>query len=122
VRRSETSAHPLPPGALRWQIRPETLEPGLLRYSRAAGFSGDFGPELREALRDTTQMRWTLEEVPDGGAPTLVEKDEAEQASAAEEVLAHPLVAAAFAAFPHAEIMEDGDTPQAGSRSWRREA
>jgi len=118
----EKRGHPLAASIMRLQIRPVTLEPGLLRYSRAAGFSGDFGPELREALRDTTQMRWTLEEVPDGGAPTLVEKDEAEQASAAEEVLAHPLVAAAFAAFPHAEIMEDGDTPQAGSRSWRREA
>lgn len=114
--------HALAASYMEMQIRPVSVEPGLLRYSRPPGLSGDIGPELREALRDTTDLRWTLEELPDGGAPTLVELQETERADALAQVRAHPMVAATFAAFPDAEMVEEGDASQSGGRQWRKEA
>ena len=118
----EKRGHPLAASIMKLQLRPVSVEPGLLRYSRAAQFTADIGPELREALRDTTGLRWTLEELPEGGDPTMVEREEAARADSAAQVRAHPLVAAAFAAFPDAEIIEDSEASPAGARAWRREA
>jgi DNA polymerase III subunit gamma/tau len=114
--------HAIAASYMELQIRPVSLEPGLLRYSRPPGFRGDIAGELREALRDTTQMRWTLEELPEGGAPTLQERAEAARAEAAARTRAHPLVAAAFAAFPDAEMIDDTDAPPPGARQWRQQA
>ncbi len=114
--------HPLAGSMMELQLRPISLEPGVLRYSRPAQFRDDIGAVLREALRDTTQMRWTLEELPEGGEPTLHEREEAARAAAAARTRAHPLVAAAFAAFPEAEMIEDKEAPGPGARTWRQQA
>ena len=114
--------HPLAANIMRLQLRPVSLEPGLLRYSRPEQFRGDIGAELREALHDTTELRWILEELPDGGEPTLVEREERARADAAERTRAHPLVAATFAAFPGAELIEESESPQVGARQWRNQA
>ena len=114
--------HPLAANIMRLQLRPVSVEPGLLRYSRPNQFRDDIGPVLRDALRDTTELRWTLEELPDGGEPTLVEREEAARADEAERTRAHPLVAAAFATFPGAELIEDSEAPPPGARQWRQQA
>jgi DNA polymerase-3 subunit gamma/tau len=119
VRDVERREHVLAASIMRLQLRPISIEPGLLRYSRPPGFREDIASVLRDALRDTTGLRWTLEELPEGGEPTLVEREEAERAAAADRINAHPLVAAAFAAFPDAELVEDRETPPPGARHWR---
>lgn len=119
VRDVERREHVLAASIMKLQIRPISLEPGLLRYSRPDQFRDDIGPDLREALRDTTGLRWTLEELPEGGAPTLVEREEAARAEAAERTLNHSLVAATLAAFPEAELIEDSEAPPPGARQWR---
>lgn len=122
VREVRARGHEIAASTLDLQIRPVVVEPGLLRYSRPPQFRGDISTVVRDALLAVTGQRWTLEEVPEGGAPTLVERDDADRAAAAARIRAHPLVAAAFAAFPDAEMIEDSEGPKAGARQWRREA
>ena len=122
VRDVERREHVLAASIMKLQIRPVSIEPGLLRFSRPTQFRDDIGAVLRDALRDTTGLRWTLEELPEGGEPTLIEREEAERAEAAEQTRAHPLVAAAFAAFPEAELIEDSEAPPPGARQWRNQA
>ena len=118
----EQRGHMLAASIMKLQLRPVSLEPGLLRFSRADKFADDIGPVLRDALRETTELRWTLEELAEGGEPTLVERDEAARGEAAERIRAHPLVAAAMAAFPGAEMIEDSAAPPPGARQWRNQA
>ena len=113
---------PLAANIMRLQMRPVSLEPGLLRFSRPSQFRDDIGAVVRDALRDTTGLRWTLEELSEGGEPTMIEREEAEHAAAADRTRAHPLVAAAFAAFPEAEMIEDSEVPSSGARQWRNQA
>ena len=122
VRDVERREHVLAASIMKLQVRPVSVEPGLLRYSRPRQFRDDIGAVLRDALRDTTGLRWTLEELPEGGEPTLVEREEAAQAEAADRTRAHPLVAATLAAFPDAEIVEDSEAPPPGARQWRNQA
>ena len=114
--------HPLAANIMRLQLRPISVEPGLLRYSRPAQFRDDIGAVVRDALRDTTQLRWTLEELTEGGEPTIEEAKERERIEAADRTRAHPLVATAFAAFPDAELIEDSEAPPPGARQWRRQS
>jgi DNA polymerase-3 subunit gamma/tau len=118
----ERRGHALAASIMKLQLRPVSVDKGLLRYSRPKGFGEDVGTVLRDALRDTTGLRWTLEELPEGGEPTLVEREEAARQAESEQVRAHPLVAAALAAFPEAELIDDADSPPLGGRQWRREA
>ncbi|MBX9897707.1 MAG: DNA polymerase III subunit gamma/tau [Qipengyuania sp.] len=122
VRDVERREHVLAASIMKLQIRPVSVEPGLLRYSRPGQFRDDIGAVLRDALRDTTGLRWALDELPEGGAPTLVEREEAARAEAARRTREHPLVAAALAAFPKAEPIEDSEAPPPGARQWRMQS
>ncbi|MEN9682388.1 MAG: hypothetical protein RLZZ427_139 [Pseudomonadota bacterium] len=107
-------------------VRVIDLQPGELTYSLAPGFPGDPGPELRDALLRATGERWQLNLRSDAeGRATLREDAEAAKAAAHAEMLRHPIVEAAFAAFPNAELIED--TPEAraagqGRNSWSKRA
>lgn len=105
------------------QVRVIELEPGHLRYSRAPHFSDDIEPVLRDALLTVTGQRWIVES---GGAeegePSLSEREAAAMAEAQSAVLAHPLVQAAFAAFPDAELIGDTDPPARREVPWSRKA
>ncbi|GAA4767525.1 DNA polymerase III subunit gamma/tau [Novosphingobium ginsenosidimutans] len=92
-------------------VRVITLTPGELTYAVAAGYPGDVGPELRDALLRATGERWTVQRGEGEGAPTLREQAEAKKAAEDAALRSHPLVEAAFAVFPQAEIIED--TPDA---------
>ena len=84
----------------------------------------DLEPVLREALHRHTGKRWTVEEVAGGaGAPSLVEVLEAERTAAAAAMRSHPLVKAAFDAFPDAELIEEGGAPpERREIPWSRKA
>jgi DNA polymerase-3 subunit gamma/tau len=93
----------------------------MLRYSRDARYRDDIGPQLREALHLATGERWQIEEAPEGGSPSVIEREQDAAADAQREAREHPLVKAAFAAFPDAEILEERQAPSP-RRDWRREA
>ncbi len=110
-------------------VRVVTLTPGDLRYTLVPGYSGDPGPDLREGLFKATGERWQVEQeegaehVESASAPALRELAEAEKAAAADALRRSPLVEAAFAAFPQAEMLstEPGGQDRAPrSGSFRR--
>ena len=108
---------------MRQQIRPIALDGDTLTYSRSAAYRDDIGPPVRDALLAVTGKRWQLEERAEGeGEPSIAEREEAAQKSAHDEAMAHPLVKAAQAAFPGAEIIPEKDVQPVGAREWRRNA
>jgi len=102
------------------QVRVVTLEPGTLRYARAPQFRDDIAPQLRDALTGVTGRRWIVEQCEEQGAPSLVEQGEAAKAQAQAKLRAHPLVEAAYAAFPEAEPVEDAEIHSSGRAAWGR--
>ena len=121
VAKVEDAGQHLAASTMKLQIRPIAIESGLLRYSRDARYKDDIGPQLREALLAATGERWQIEQAPEGGAPSLVEQEQQAAADAQREAREHPMVKAAFAAFPDAELLEETQTPSP-RRDWRREA
>ena len=108
---------------MRMQVRVVELGQGVLRYNQAPGFREDIAARLRDGLSRATGERWQVERVEAEGAPTIVERAEADRTAATEAVRASPLVEATMAAFPGAELIED-ERPAAigggGNRNWRR--
>jgi len=76
---------------------------------------------VRDALLKTTGERWQVERGEGEGGLTLREQAETAKAAEADRIRTAPLVEAAFAAFPDAEIINDDDTPN-GDRNWNRRA
>ena len=103
-------------------VRVIALAPGELTYAVAPGYPGDLGPELRDALLRATGERWTVQRGEGEGTPTLREQAETQKAAETELLRRHPLVEAAFAAFPQAEIIEEKPEARiasAGGSKWR---
>ena len=121
IAKVEDAGQHLAASTMKLQIRPIAVESGLLRYSRDARYRDDIGPQLRDALHLATGERWQIEEAPDGGSPSVIEREQDAAADAQREAREHPLVKAAFAAFPDAEILEERQAPSP-RRDWRREA
>jgi DNA polymerase-3 subunit gamma/tau len=108
VEQVDRAGQPLAANLMRMQVRVVSLEPGELRFARGAQFGGsDIGPQLRDALLAATGQRWRIEEVAEGGAPSLVEAENAAEAAAEAALRGHPLVAAALDAFPEAELVNE---------------
>ncbi len=103
-------------------VRVIELGPGKLTYSLVPGFSGDPSAELRDALLKATGERWQVELGSGEGSPSLREQAEARKAAETQRVLAAPIVEAAFAAFPQAELVDEENAPAGGDRSWSRNA
>jgi len=71
-------------------------------------------------LLELTDERWTLERCDEPGMSTLVEQEEARRLAEKAAIRAEPLVEAALAAFPGAELIEDEGRASAGGggRNW----
>jgi DNA polymerase-3 subunit gamma/tau len=108
-------------GTMRDWVRVIELAPGRLVYALAPGIADDPAAELREALLKATSERWQVERGEGEGTPTLREQAAATKVAEAERIRSNPLVAAALAAFPDAELVEEDDTPK-GDRNWGRRA
>jgi DNA polymerase III subunit gamma/tau len=97
---------------MRLQVRVVELANGKLTYALAEGFSDDIGAQLRAALLKATGDRWTVDLVATGGAPSLIERQDAERVAAEAALRADPLVAAALSAFPQAELIDNAEAPR----------
>ncbi len=97
------------------------LVPGELTFALTPGYAEDPGAEIRDALLRATGIRWTVQRGTGEGAPSLREAAEAERAAEAAALRRNPLVAAAFAAFPDAELVEDAAVSASGP-PWRTSA
>ena len=79
--------------------------------------ASEFGRDLAAALKQITEMTWAVEMGEGPAAPSLLEQERAAEAAARDAILATPVVAAAFAAFPEAELISYGaDDPRSAAR------
>jgi DNA polymerase-3 subunit gamma/tau len=102
-------------------IRPVELGAGKLFYQLAPGLGEDPSAELRDALLKATGERWQVSPGDGEALPTLRERAEAAKAAHEQRVRSAPLVAAAFAAFPAAELVDEAEAA-AGNRNWNKRA
>jgi DNA polymerase-3 subunit gamma/tau len=100
-------------------LRVITLEQGRLVYALAPCLSLDPAADIKDALFQVTGQRWEITLGEGEGAPSLREISEAQKAEAAAALRRAPLVEAAFAAFPDAEIVEEESAPRT-ARQWGR--
>ena len=101
-------------------VRVAALVPGELTYALAPGYSGDPSAELRDALLRATGERWQVTRIEGDAAPALRETAEAAAEEARAAVLRDPLVEAAFAAFPDAELLDaSADARMTQASKWR---
>ena len=107
VARLEQAGEHLVASFMMMQVRVVDLSEGKLVFSRAPEFRDDIRADLRDGLRRATGNPWEVIEVDAGGAPTLIEGQEQAARDAADRIRKHPLVEAAFAAFPDAEILDE---------------
>ncbi len=104
-------------------VRPVEVLPGLLRFQLAEGLVEDPSPDLRDALLKATGERWQIERAVGEAQPSLRELAEAEERSAQAAILANPLVKAAFAAFPDAELIDESRaSPRDSNPPWSKSA
>ncbi|HVR91065.1 MAG TPA: DNA polymerase III subunit gamma/tau [Novosphingobium sp.] len=102
-------------------IKVIALAPGELTFALAVGYAEDPAPEIRDALLRATGERWTVQRGTGEGTPSLRENAEAERDAEAAAIRRNPLVEAAFAAFPDAELVEDAAVT-GGNPPWRTQA
>ena len=129
VRQVEHGA-PMAGATMRLGVRVVELRAGLLRYQLAPGLPGDPGGDIRKALESATGQHWQVERADGAAAPSLEEAREAHEKDALAAMRRAPLVEAAFAAFPGAEIIEEDNKPRGagpggsarGQNNWSRTA
>ncbi|WP_284125016.1 DNA polymerase III subunit gamma/tau [Parerythrobacter aestuarii] len=116
VAQVENAGQVLVASIMRLQLRVIECGAGKLVYARAPGYNDEIAPQLRDGLLAATGQRWQVEqrEVDSDAAPTLVEQAEAREKAIRSRIEGHPMVQAARAAFPDAEIIneDDADTPR----------
>ncbi len=123
VQRVENAGHLRIAQVMRDWVRPVEVLPGMLRFQLAEGLSEDPSPDLRDALFKMTGERWQVERAVGEAQPSLRELVEAQERSAQAAVLANPLVQAAFAAFPDAELIDENRAvPRDSNPPWSRSA
>jgi len=105
---------------MRDRVRVIELGPERLVYQQADSFPDDPAPDIREALFKLTGKRWMIERGTGAAQPSLRETAQAEAAAEEERIRADPLVKAAFAVFPDAELIGTPDKAAAagGTPPW----
>jgi DNA polymerase III subunit gamma/tau len=89
-------------------IRVVEYAPPRFIYQLSGPVSPGFESELRDALLKLTKERWELEVRQDGdAAPTLLEVQRINEYAERQLIMESPLVKAAFAAFPDAELLDE---------------
>ncbi|MGB3166738.1 MAG: DNA polymerase III subunit gamma/tau, partial [Alteraurantiacibacter sp.] len=81
----------------------------------------DIAKQVRQGLQDIIGGRWEVVRGEGEGAPTFYETMEAARQAEQERIRNHPLVAATFAAFPDAQMVEEQNAPETGE-DWSKQA
>jgi DNA polymerase-3 subunit gamma/tau len=102
---------------LRDVVRLVEYAPPVLAYQLAGPVAPDFVAELRDALAKVTGTRWDVEERAGEAAPSLFEQEQAKADAEKRIILESPLVKAAFAAFPEAELLDSDENDIKWSKS-----
>jgi DNA polymerase-3 subunit gamma/tau len=88
-------------------VRLVRYSPGRIEFEPAPEAPADLAQVLGQRLQGWTGARWGVSVVAEGGAPTIFERDNAEQLAAKAAARAeNPVVQAIFAAFPQAVFEE----------------
>jgi DNA polymerase-3 subunit gamma/tau len=91
--------------------------PPYLAYQLAGPVAPSFVAELRDALAKVTGTRWDVEERAGDAQPSLLEQEQAAAEADKKAILESPLVKAAFAAFPEAELLDSDENDMKWSKS-----
>jgi len=104
---------------MRDRVRVIELGPDKLVYEQADSFPDDPAPDIREALFKLTGRRWQIERGHGTAQPSLREAAAAEAAAEESRIRSDPLVEAALAAFPEAELLgTEGNLARAARPPW----
>ncbi|MEZ5689503.1 MAG: DNA polymerase III subunit gamma/tau [Caenibius sp.] len=122
VNRVDAAGHLRVAQIMRDWVRVIELAPGRLLYALVPGISLEPAQDMRDALFNATGTRWQVEPGEGEGAPSLLEREEAQKAEQMAAMRRDPLVEAAFAAFPDARIIEEDKAPATHERGWSRQA
>jgi DNA polymerase-3 subunit gamma/tau len=82
------------------------FEPGRIEFRPSDRAPRNLAGQLGGFLQAVTGVRWMVSVSQEQGAPSLAEQAAAREAHRREAALGHPLVQAAMAAFPGAELVE----------------
>ncbi len=98
---------------LRDVMRVIEYAPQRLIYQLSGPVAPGFTSELRNALKELSGEAWVLEERADAdeAAPTILEVERANADAERRVIMESPLVKAAFAAFPDAELLDSDISP-----------
>lgn len=113
---------PLAGSSMRLAVRVIELRQGYLKYELVPGVPGDPTPEIRKGLQDSIGGHWQVERGTGNAAPSLEEVRAASVAAAEAAMKDDPLVKAAFAAFPDAQIVDEDSSKEHEQRPWSRRA
>ncbi|MFM2237241.1 MAG: polymerase subunit gamma and tau [Pseudomonadota bacterium] len=102
---------------LRDVMRIVDYAPPHLAYQLAGPVAPNFVAELRDALAKVTGTRWDVEERAGEAQPSLLEQEQAAAEADKRIILESPLVKAAFAAFPEAELLDSDENDMKWSKS-----
>jgi DNA polymerase-3 subunit gamma/tau len=104
---------------MRDRVRVIELGPERLVYEQADNFPDDPAPDIREALFKVTGKRWLVERGTGPSQPSLREAAATEAAAEDQRIRSDPLVQAALAAFPEAELLgTEGNVARAARPPW----
>ena len=106
----DRGGHPNVAATLHDVVRLVRYAPPRIEFQLAGPVHQGFGADLNDALFRLTGTRWEIAEVPGDAQPSLYEQEQTERAAQDNEILESPLVKAALAAFPEAEVHVDGRT------------
>ncbi|SER66388.1 DNA polymerase-3 subunit gamma/tau [Tranquillimonas rosea] len=87
-------------------LRLAAYTPGRIEFQPTDDAPRDLAARLSDRLQNWTGARWAVSVVSEGGGATIAEERDAEKLELEGRAKAHPLVQAAFAAFPDAKIVE----------------
>ena len=102
-------------------LRLAAYQPGRIEFTPAEGADRDLAQRLGGALQRWTGNRWGVSVVNDCDTPTIYERNHAAELALKARAAEHPLVKAAFDAFPGARILAV-HTPEAAAREAVEEA
>jgi DNA polymerase-3 subunit gamma/tau len=85
--------------------------PGVLTFRPVKPLPSDFARDVAASLKALTGLVWDVATKDGAAQPSLLQQEQAQAAEARQHILDTPLVKAAFEAFPDAELIDYGATP-----------